>query len=332
LQESAINSGTGVNPTAQAYANILNDIDPAGLYVAATLNATTDGNATGNGPNTLVYRSASVTLLGQTGVGTSSSSGAPRQVARYQFQPIGNSSANFYVYVSHMKSGTGSSNENRRGAEATIINTDVNALPNNTPFVFTGDYNPTSGVTDQGYQGVVGNTGSNHAVDPLNPTNNLTQTWSNITNFETESPLNGTANFTGQSNGGMHFRDDFIMNSPGMLAGNAIHYLTGSYVEFGNTATFDANGNQINPATHTNGGSITSSSNSAFAAELSGTYGTPSGAAGVLTALTQAADHLPVVSDYQFTPVPEPSTFALLAGAAAACAGYFRRSGVTAPY
>src|SRR5437868_4962799 len=80
LQESAINTGGGTNPTAAAYASILNSIYPGANYVAATLNATTDGSSTGNGPNTLVYRSSTLQLLSQTGVGTSSSSGAPRQV------------------------------------------------------------------------------------------------------------------------------------------------------------------------------------------------------------------------------------------------------------
>ena len=58
----------------------------------------------------------------------------------------------------------------------------------------------------------------------------------------------------------MHFRDDLILNSPAMLSGNPIAYVAGSFVQFGNTATFDAAGNPINPATHTNGGAITSSS------------------------------------------------------------------------
>jgi PEP-CTERM motif len=324
LEESAINGGTGPNPTAQQYASILNSIYHITGYVAAPLNGTTDGSATGNGPSTLVYNSTTLQLVSETGIGTVSSTGPARQVLRFQFQPIGApASASFYMYVDHFKASSGSTNENRRGAEATIINNDVNSLPANTPVVFAGDYNPTSGVTDQGYQGVVGNSGPNHGVDPLNPTNNLTQTWSSVTKYETESPAT-SAFFTGQSTGGLSFRDDFLLNSPGMLSGNGIHYVPGSFVTFGNTATFDASGNLINPATHTDGAAITTSSSSAFALELSGQY-TSSQAAGVLTDLTEAADHLPVVADYNFTPVPEPSSLALAFAGALAGARFIRR-------
>jgi hypothetical protein len=310
LQESAINTGSGVNPTAQAYANILNSIYPGGNYVAATLNAATDGASTGNGPNTLVYRSSTVTLLSQAGIGTVSSSGAARQVARYQFQPVGAAStAAFYLYDDHFKSGTTSSDNTRRGAEATIITNDVNSLPARTPIVFVGDYNPTNQTADLGYSGVVTGSATNHGVDPLNP-NNVSQTWDNTVRYETESPATTSA-FTGQSTGGMHFRDDLILNSPAMLSGNPIAYVTGSFVQFGNTATFDAAGNQINPATHTNGGAITSSNAATFAAELSGQYTTVA-AATVLSNLAAAADHLPGVADYSISPVPEPSSFGLV--------------------
>jgi hypothetical protein len=311
LQESAPNTGSGANPTAQAYANILNNIYPGANYVAASLNGLIDGTGTGNGPNSLVYRSSTLTLLSQNGVGTVSTTGAARQVLRYQFQPIGSpTSASFYLYDDHFKSGTTTSDNNRRGVEAGIITTDVNTLPANTPIIFAGDYNPTNNTSDLGYHGVITGSATNHGTDPLNPAN-VTQDWSVSASksMETESPAT-SAFFTGQSTGGMHYRDDMLLNSPGMLSGNAIDYITGSYAAFGNTNT------------HTYLGAITTGSASALAAELSGQY-TTAQAATVLTDLAEASDHLPVVADYQLTAIPEPSSLALAAVAAAAV-GYIR--------
>ena len=75
------------------------------------------GNADfGNGPNALVYNTQKMSLIASVGVGTvfGSSTGEYRQVMRYQFRPAGGTSADdFYIYVSHYKSGGGSTNRKR---------------------------------------------------------------------------------------------------------------------------------------------------------------------------------------------------------------------------
>jgi endonuclease/exonuclease/phosphatase family metal-dependent hydrolase len=299
LQESVINT-SGTNPTAQAYANILNGLYGAGTYSVGMVNGQTDSAATGNGPQTIVYRNSTVTLVSETALGTvGSSPNIPRQVMQYKFQPIGQPSLAFYVYNDHFKSGTTSDDNLRRGTEATVINNATRNLPNNTPIIYAGDYNPSNQTSDAGYSGVVtGNgTNNNHAVDPLNP-NNVSQTWDNSANkrFSTESPAT-SAFFTGQDTGGMQFRDDFLMNSPGMLSGS-IHYVAGSFDVFGNTDS------------HTYGSAVTTGSALAFSAQLTG-Y-TTAQASTVLTELTQASDHLPVVADYLLS-VPEPTSFLFVA-------------------
>jgi hypothetical protein len=35
----------------------------------------------------------------------------------------------------------------------------------------------------------------------------------------------------------MHYRDAMLLNSPGMLSGNEIHSINGSFTAFGNTGT-----------------------------------------------------------------------------------------------
>jgi endonuclease/exonuclease/phosphatase family metal-dependent hydrolase len=313
LQESVVNT-SGTNPTAQAYANILNTIYPGAGYVAGTLNGQTDGAATGNGPQTIVYRSSTVTLLSQQALGSvgTGTGQIPRQAMMYRFQAVSNPAAQFYLFNDHFKSGGQTSDETARGNEATVINNAANALPTNTPIIYAGDYNPFNNTSDPGYAGVIAGTGThnNHGIDPLNPTN-ASQAWDTAANkrFDTFAP-DTAAFFTGQSTAGMQFRDDFLLYSPGMQSGNAITYLTNSFVNFGNTNT------------HTYGSAITTGSASTFAAQLSG-Y-TTGQASTVLTQLAQASDHLPVVADYMVTAVPEPSALALVGIAVAAC-GYARR-------
>jgi hypothetical protein len=313
LQESVYYTGPGINPTAQGFVNLLNSIYGPGAYAAATVNGQTDGNTVGNGPQTLVYRTATLQLVSQQALGTPSGTGIARQVMEYQFQPIGYPpSAAFYLFNDHFKAGTTTSDDNRRGVEAGIVATAANGLPANTPVIYAGDYNPTNNTNDQGYKGVITGTGSNnnHGIDPLNPTN-AAQDWSTAASlhFETESPATASA-FTGQSTGGMHFRDDFLLHSPAVQSGVGLRYVSGSYLAFGNTAT------------HQYLGAVTTGDAAAFAAELSG-Y-TPAQAATVLAELAQVSDHLPVVADYQIIAVPEPSALALAAGAALGAA-YARR-------
>ncbi len=264
LQESVVTT-TGTNQTAQAYANILNSLYPGAGYMVGALNGATDGAATGNGPQTIVYRSTTVTLLSEQALGSvgSGTGQIPRSVMLYKFQAVSNPAAQFYLFNDHFKSGTAGSDMTTRGDEAAVINTAANNLPANTPIIYAGDYNPTGNTSDPGYAGVIAGTGThnNHGIDPLNPTN-VSQTWNTSANrsFDTESPASSAtgAYFPGQSTGGMQFRDDFLLDSPGMQSGNAIQYVGNSFVNFGNTGT------------HTYGSAITTGSSSAFAAELSG--------------------------------------------------------------
>ena len=89
-----------------------------GMYAMSTYQATESGGDTsnGNGPNALVYNTTTVQLLASVPVdppgGTSklgSSSGEYREVMRYEFAPAGvtpTPANEFYIYVSHYKSGT----------------------------------------------------------------------------------------------------------------------------------------------------------------------------------------------------------------------------------
>ena len=113
----------------------LNGIYGAGTYAYDTTFDPTTGDLTGNGPNGLVYNTQTVQVLGETAVGSASGSGAPRAPMRYKLAPKGynDHSADFTMYVSHMKASSGSSNENRRNIEATTIRNNASTLGASAP-------------------------------------------------------------------------------------------------------------------------------------------------------------------------------------------------------
>ena len=131
--------------------------DAPGMYAMSPYQATESGDdaADGNGPNALVYNTTTVQLLASVPVdppgGTSqlgSSSGEYREVMRYEFAPAGvTATANneFYVYVSHYKSGTTAADATDRNGEAQIIrNDEANNLPATARVLYVGDYNAVS--------------------------------------------------------------------------------------------------------------------------------------------------------------------------------------------
>ena len=155
--------GTGtVGPIVAALNSYYNG---AATYALVPYQATEYNNdpTTGDGPNAMVYNTATLTLVYQNGAaavgvaGTGVKSGGNtvyRQVPRYEFQPVnGAAGTNFYVYVCHMKSGTSSTatNANDRTAEAKAIRADAATLPATANILYMGDFN-MDGSAETAYQ------------------------------------------------------------------------------------------------------------------------------------------------------------------------------------
>ena len=117
LQETTSNSVT----IAPIVAGLNTYYNIPGMYAQSTIQASqSGGNTGGNGPNGIVYNTLTLQLIdshrGPTPTGTNGN-GMPRQFMRYEFAPAGitpTAANEFYVYVSHMKSGTGDTNVNAR--------------------------------------------------------------------------------------------------------------------------------------------------------------------------------------------------------------------------
>jgi hypothetical protein len=259
----------------------LNAIYGAGTYA---YDATSDPT-TGGGPSGLIYNTHTVKDVGAVGIGPVSDSGAARAPIRYTLQPMNaGASAQFYLYVSHMKSGSAGngqagSNGYRRNVEANEIRSDAATLGANAHIIYSGDFNVDSS-SEPAYQTMVSSTldsGVGHAIDPQNGA------W-------------GLANLT-ETDTHLQYRDDFQFVTNPMLNGSGLDLVAGSYTVFGNNGSVS--------------GSVYQSGNTALN-DLSNPMT-------VLYDLTTATDHLPVVADYTVAPTPVPSTLILLA-AGGACA------------
>jgi autotransporter-associated beta strand protein len=270
--------GYTVTTTGQAYANLLNTITSSTSYVPSGLN----GATTGAGRPMAVYNSASVTLISEEAIGITSSTGQPRQTLRYQFRPVGyDASADFYVYDSHFKAVDDSTSANRRNVEAQAIRTNADALGPNRNLIYAGDMNLYT-ASEKAFQTLTG-TGNGQAFDPINQIGD----WSDNPAFlpyHSQSPAT-TAFYPGQVTSGMDDRFDFQLVTGAWLDGRGLEYIPDSYWAFGNTGTHNLNQ------------AITTGSPSALQAYLPGYTVTQSGT--ILTYLSQVADHLPVVADYQ---------------------------------
>lgn len=278
----------------------------AGMYSNSTYQATESGGdvADGNGPNAIVFNTRTLQLLSSVPVdpagGTSklgSSSGEYREVMRYEFAPAGVAPATsneFYIYVSHYKSGTGSANENDRFGEAQIIRTnEAVELPADARVLYLGDFNITSSG-EASYQTILSNTAPNgiyqgQGLDPMNPTNNPTINWgttttiTNILAMETDSTTD------------LRYRDDLQVMTTNIYYGAAggLNYVPGTYHTFGNNGTTPYFGS-VNSGANTSLNNRLATNGPAFIS-----------AAQLYLDLANASDHLPVVADYTI-PLPAP--------------------------
>lgn len=284
LQETTSNSAT-VAPIVTS----LNNIWGANTYAMSPYQATDNcDTCTGNGPNAMVYKTTTLQLVASVGIGTPSTSGAPRQPVRYQFRPVGGSAAlDFYVYVSHMKSGTGSTNENRRNVEAGMLRTNAATLPANARIIYTGDFN-WGGSAEAAYVTLAA-AGAGQAFDPINRPGN----WQNNSAFQdilTESATN------------LRYRDDCQLVTQNIMNdASGLQYIAGSYHTFG-----------VNGSTPV-GGTVNSPSNTALP-------GLPN-RSNVLSALTTATDHLPMVADFMLPAANQPPAITAQPNNDTLCAG-----------
>ena len=293
---------------------------PAG-YALSTYQATqSGGNTGGNGPSALVYNTNTLQLLASVGVGTPtggvpSGNGMYRQVVRYEFAPAGikaTTNNEFYVYVSHYKASSGTTDDEDRFGEASIIRNDEAAnCPSNARVLYVGDYNPDDNSGEPGYQTICSNSAPSgihqgQGVDPLNIQWSATSSASRSINWSSSTTSPQILSMLSEEDYELRYRDDLQVMTSNVYyqVSGGLCYVPGTYHSFANNATTVW------------GTSVNLSGNTALN-DLDSTKTTATGltAAALLLDLTDASDHLPIVADYTI-PIPAPAvTEASAAGA-----------------
>lgn len=213
LEETTSESKT-VNPIV---ASLNSFYGGQAIYASTGVQGLSSGNnvTTGNGPNSLIYNTLTLKLLSAVGIGTpkGATNGEYRQIMRYEFQPVNGTPADdFYMYVEHYKSGTGSTNEALRNDEAAIVRADAATLGPNAHIIYSGDLNMPPG--ESGYTTLTA-AGVGQAFDPLNGANSLSA-------------------FTDSSTS-LKYRDDYeLLTAPMFADPNGLEFISGSYTVFGN--------------------------------------------------------------------------------------------------
>ncbi len=292
--------------TVQPIVNGLNTFyNTPGMYTNSTYQAAIIGSNSGNGPNAVVYNTLTVQLLTSHpvdpvgGVGQlGSASGEYREVMRYEFAPAGvapDPTNEFYIYVSHYKSGTTSADATSRAGEAAIIRTnEATDLPAAARVIFVGDYNVDTSA-EIGYQTILSNTVPNSAkrqgggTDPYNLTASTSINWSSTTSNTNILLMLSEHGYN------LEYRDDLQVMTSNVYYGTpgGFQYVPGTYHTFGNNGTVAYNGKVVN------------TSNTALNNNLATNGPVFINNTTLYHDLTNASDHLPVVADYT-VPMPAP--------------------------
>lgn len=185
------------------------------------------------------------------------------------------------IYSVHLKASDGSTNEQQRLAEVTVLRDITDNLPQGTDFLVLGDFNIYySG--EPAYQKLIEQTNSGYVIDPL-PAGN----WHNNSAFKdyhTQSTcglLSGCPN--GGSGGGLDDRFDMILISQAVSDSGGITLIEPSYTAFGN------DGEHFNLSINVPPFNIISQE--------------------IANALYNSSDHLPVFADFDFGSVSSVNEF-----------------------
>jgi len=259
----AVQEVLGTNGLNHFLNNVLEVVEP-GAWAAAGFH---DGYDT---DRALYYRPSVVEVLDYGWLDTDL-----RDIDWWQLREVG-SGEEFRLFTLHLKASQGSSEEQQRLEEATVLRDYLDTLPPDLPVVVAGDWNIYY-AGEPAYQLLL-SAGIGQLFDPIDQTGY----WHNNASYaiiHTQSTR--TTAFGGGATGGMDDRFDQILVTDDLLDGSGVEILPDTYLAYGN------DGLHFNQ-------SIINGGNSAVPWE-------------VAVALHESSDHLPVIVDVFF---PDASSVA----------------------
>jgi len=181
------------------------------------------------------YRTTKVQFVAQTVIafGSTSGSNQPRDTVRYDFRPLGYSSASttMAAYVCHMKAGSAGSDISRRQVECQNIVNNIATLPAGYSPIVAGDFNMQSS-SQTPYVTLVGTAASPGPMyDPIKTPGS----WDGNSNFKivhTQDPA---------SAGTMNSRYDFILLGGNLITGKKLTYIGNPSLAYSTTTWNDPN-------------------------------------------------------------------------------------------
>lgn len=239
--------------------------------------AYTQGTYTNSGENStagaqaMFYRADTLTELTADHIDIATGGGRFTDRWKLRLNAYTSPTVEFYIYSSHLKASTGSSNETERLQGAQAIRANADSLPAGSLIIYAGDYNVYSNG-EPAYQHMI-SAGVAQAVDPLGSGG-----WGGSGNAikHTQSPQDGGP----LVGGGMDDRFDLHLTTSGLQDGEGLAIISGAhmYRAFGN------DGNHYNQA-------INIGNNSYYSADIPRSNT-------LADNLFDASDHVPLVVEY----------------------------------
>lgn len=205
----------------------INAAAPVGVTYALATYTSASGEDSASGAQAMFYRSdrfAEVTALHQDIF-----TGASRYGDRWALQLTGYTDAKsrIYVYGTHLKASTGSSNEALRTSGMQALRANADALGAGVPVIFTGDMNFYNNA-EGGYQAMIA-AGTAQAIDPYGTGN-----WTGSSNAIKHTQAPAVSPTGGLVGGGLDDRFDFIVPSSAAADGKGISMLSSTMRAVGN--------------------------------------------------------------------------------------------------